>query len=121
MKDNVVYDWFQFPSNGKPYPKQVIVRALGGPQHQLFQFPSNGKPYPKCLLKVLFQVRLSVSIPFKRETISKVEQRYASSYYIRVSIPFKRETISKALHALREKRVLFYEFQFPSNGKPYPK
>ena len=36
---------FQFPSNGKVYPKYKVVKAwVLNPK---FQFPSNGKVYPK--------------------------------------------------------------------------
>ena len=67
---------FQFPSNGKVYPKNPNPRlqTIHNPQ---FQFPSNGKVYPKS--KSLAKRRINsicVSIPFKRESISKdIEHR----------------------------------------------
>ena len=37
-----------------------------------------------------------------------------------VSIPFKRESISKVIEKQKALDIIF-EFQFPSNGKAYPK
>ena len=37
---------FQFPSNGKAYPKPAQVLAFLA-DNEMFQFPSNGKAYPK--------------------------------------------------------------------------
>ena len=87
---------FQFPSNGKAYPKSDAADTLMAnhsfnslqtgkhiqssnhlqPHYQiiLFQFPSNGKAYPKY--PAIFHIhvcRAKVSIPFKRESISKGE------------------------------------------------
>ena len=112
---------FQFPSNGKVYPKTASAGTPRG--NPKFQFPSNGKVYPKLAL-LLFPVNKrysfnslqtgkyiqsnahnawksdlsgSVSIPFKRESISKESGKMETSkspiQY--VSIPFKRESISK--------------------------
>ena len=91
--------------------------------------------------------RINVSIPFKRETISK-GWIYAAQMMGRatwVSIPFKRESISKVLVGLMWMQTInsfnslqtgnhiqssmsrltiktkLHRFQFPSNGKPYPK
>ena len=61
-----------------------------------FQFPSNGKVYPK------------------RRNSSPGRNRGGG-----VSIPFKRESISKAENSGCKRGG--YEFQFPSNGKVYPK
>ena len=38
----------------------------------VFQFPSNGKAYPKRLRQIYADWSHNVSIPFKRESISKV-------------------------------------------------
>ena len=62
-----------------------------------FQFPSNGKAYPKTYRVFYFRrCRHSVSIPFKRESISKV-------------------------NACKQRGNHDDQFQFPSNGKAYPK
>ena len=86
---------FPFPSNGKAYPK-TIENEFPIPLDR-FPFPSNGKAYPKLFLlgrKVLRMLR--VSIPFKRESISKGYHRELHrGNGGRVSIPFKRESISK--------------------------
>ena len=74
---------FQFPSNGKVYPKNrschtsVVILYL-------FQFPSNGKVYPKVSETGLVdeqENRCFVSIPFKRESVSKVTERKPSKAY----------------------------------------
>ena len=65
-----------------------------------FQFPSNGKAYPKLRPAVRPPRRFTrVSIPFKRESISKALILILiniNSCNETVSIPFKRESISKA-------------------------
>ena len=138
---------FQFPSNGKAYPKFLaltLALILVG-----FQFPSNGKAYPKTsmtfvdtvvpagtksfnslqtgrhiqrILLFVIGTTTCVSIPFKREGISKVIRSGVLNRFVRcfnslqtgrhiqrlfdttfaseastilVSIPFKREGISK--------------------------
>ena len=66
-----------------------------------FQFPSNGKSYPKVFdSNTLSDIENKcVSIPFKREIISKVcLTNIASGTRNTVSIPFKREIISKVHH-----------------------
>ena len=87
---------FQFPSNGKAYPKMTTAEINDFVAKQ-FQFPSNGKAYPKfCYQFIGFGTRCCVSIPFKRESISKgVKQG---------------RTLTRTT-----------QFQFPSNGKAYPK
>ena len=69
---NVRYEnWFQFPSNGKAYPKE-IHRGIRGGECPPFQFPSNGKAYPKLVIVMVEgRPRKTVSIPFKRESVSK--------------------------------------------------
>ena len=138
--------WFQFPSNGKAYPKSESTSPLGkdakkfqfpsngkaDPKYDeahrvitdtsTFQFPSNGKAYPKTYFCFRHTgIRQQVSIPFKRESVSKdVSARIAKEKKATaVSIPFKRESGSKV-------ELAFYVvcdvwFQFPSNGKAYPK
>ena len=64
---------FQFPSNGKAYPKAVYPRKWDKLPDLVFQFPSNGKAYPKTGSRdkvKLVSLRI-VSIPFKRESVSK--------------------------------------------------
>ena len=60
---------FQFPSNGKAYPK--INQAIRTYKLLKFQFPSNGKAYPKATYGTDKTPVTDVSIPFKREGISK--------------------------------------------------
>ena len=66
---------FQFPSNGKVYPKPTTAERYVTETTE-FQFPSNGKAYPKYKLLTFDRGRSSkVSIPFKRESVSKVKER----------------------------------------------
>ena len=62
---------FPFPSNGKAYPKTRSAGILQ-PKYTVFPFPSNGKAYPKEQATANEQVNANeVSIPFKRESLSK--------------------------------------------------
>ena len=88
---------------------------------------------------------IPVSIPFKRESVSKagrdvvyhlsgpqsfnslqtgkrIQSFLAQTIMIfkEVSIPFKRESVSKAI-GLANPYLISLSFQFPSNGKAYPK
>ena len=63
---------------------------------------------------------LSVSIPFKRESISEQKgDKNEKHHYERVSIPFKRESISELCWRTTKERRHAGKFQFPSNGKAY--
>ena len=87
----------------------------------MFQFPSNGKAYPKFAKTRWTYSRNTVSIPFKRESVSKeCRRRVPSQIWNCVSIPFKRESVSKG-HPGLSPDALPVSFQFPSNGKAYPK
>ena len=95
FEDGTIINLFQFPSNGKVYPKHVeLLHELG--HEPRFQFPSNGKVYPKPAKRGDRKIYLEVSIPFKRESLSKVGTN--DCHYTNKD-----------------------EFQFPSNGKVYPK
>ena len=62
---------FQFPSNGKAYPKfSVDICRLGG---DCFCFNSlqTGKHIQSKFLTGILKSEVGVSIPFKRESISK--------------------------------------------------
>ena len=61
-----------------------------------------------------------VSIPFKREGVSKESCLLRHVEIVAVSIPFKREGVSKVVstNSNYSERI---KFQFPSNGKVYPK
>ena len=168
MKCSKVLIPFQFPSNGKAYPKffTVLIVASGFicfnslqtgkhiqsiqpsvyflQREDKFQFPSNGKAYPKSD-PIDWVGHDRVSIPFKRESISKVNLLIEQRPSLEVSIPFKRESISKefaeAVASLGDlsgfnslqtgKRIQSRmrrtgtmksrKFQFPSNGKADPK
>ena len=88
-----------------------------------FQFPSNGKVYPKW--DALEQARNHkgfVSIPFKREGISKAIKIFADTLnYILFQFPSNGKVYPKSVF----QRICLVEgknpFQFPSNRKVYPK
>ena len=111
---------FRFPSNGKAYPKNLQITMKSG--KKVFPFPSSGKAYPKehrhCRLdcrrssfdslrtgkRIQRSITIStragnscVSIPFKRESVSKeVTMRFdGDDIEVSVSIPFQRESVSK--------------------------
>ena len=136
---------FQFPSNGKAYPKRG-QRMNTTYKCWEFQFPSNGKAYPKEGIITFVSYFISVSIPFQRESLSKVNLDEYNENLLngKVSIPFQRESLSKGTWAQpihihthvsipfqreslsKVKWFLSWElcdklFQFPSNGKAYPK
>ena len=112
---------FQFPSNGKAHGKNAITLlpnttdmtcfnslqtgkhmerlagAFGWVIEKMFQFPSNGKAHGKNRRVASQGVEwIRVSIPFKRESTSKVISHQNISICISsVSIPFKRESTLK--------------------------
>ena len=159
---------FQFPSNGKVYPKFINNKNLGSSPLS-FNSLQTGKYIQSLFYLNCIQLNMSfnslqtgkyiqskafgyagrsrsvsfnslqtgkyiqrrrkhmkhsrccsVSIPFKRESISKGKfSTHDRLTNLSVSIPFKRESISKALQERSFFRILM--FQFPSNGKVYPK
>ena len=114
-------NWFQFPSNGKPYPKKELsmskhrygrigfnslqtgnpiqskVTQHGNDYKVSFNSLQTGNPIQRDSQSAEFGVGVTVSIPFKRETLSKVHWTEAEmrAQNCIVSIPFKRETLSK--------------------------
>ena len=89
----------------------------------LFQFPSNGKTYPK-VAQANDEFRKRVS--FNSLQTGKGIQRHVRvpvsslALLVAVSIPFKRERVSKVSKGFDLVRLTSM-FQFPSNGKGYPK
>ncbi len=86
---------FQFPSNGKVYPKAQASQSAA----PILSFNSlqTGKYIQRHKSKTRFSKSARVSIPFKRESISKGKKIRAAKMQakLNVSIPFKRESISK--------------------------
>ena len=54
---------FQFPSNGKAYPKLLIKGSSNSFRQLTFQFPSNGKAYPKCFNQEVGQAQAKFQFP----------------------------------------------------------
>ena len=88
---------FQFPSNGKAYPKVTSPEEMELAKMK-FPFPSNGKAYPKFNPHPHPHFSAFVSIPFKRESVSK--------------------EVTKDGVVMATGNTTF---PFPSNGKAYPK
>ena len=112
---------FQFPSNGKVYPKSNGEK-IEEFELTLFQFPSNGKVYPKDSIVVFYILKRIVSIPFKRESISK--ETPPSRRWPWMSYSFNSLQTGKYIQRLQRffcTGQISTEFQFPSNGKVYPK
>ena len=112
---------FQFPSNGKAYPK--IMNQTMDKVRDVFQFPSNGKAYPK-IKKNINPMRLMMWGFNSLQTGKPIQSTPYSPrprWNVRVSIPFKRESLSKEPPTWRDRDRLRHKFQFPSNGKAYPK
>ena len=98
---------FQFPSNGKAYPKPKGpgIASTASTKSPKFQFPSNGKAYPKYSYRIRWNSTVGeVSIPFKRESLSKALWRQSRQRSLFVSIPFKRESLSKVERIKRSRR-----------------
>ena len=68
----------------------------------------------------LKRISALVSIPYEREGISKDHCVSLFDYTGWVSIPYEREGISKDAF-LRRHSTNTLKFQFPTNGKAYPK
>ena len=116
---------FQFPSNGKAYPKPALLGGVRDTRTRTFQFPSNGKAYPKLTIETQAteeQVFVWVSIPFKRESLSKVAERNRGCQLIHwFQFPSNGKAYPKRLSVKSGKGKFTILFQFPSNGKAYPK
>ena len=116
---------FNSLQTGKRIQSDFAEERKISPNEFLFQFPSNGKADPKDEYGEDLYRDFDVSIPFKRESGSKVDAPHISfNATTAVSIPFKRESGSKEKKRLVkmangvDKVILF---QFPSNGKADPK
>ena len=92
---------FQFPSNGKAYPKWYRYWAIYRFWKRLFQFPSNGKAYPKESIWIRPSHEPGNYHGFNSLQTGKPIQRKHQPknlwLILFVSIPFKRESLSKAI------------------------
>ena len=81
-----------------------------------------GKPIQSRRDSNRIMARLGVSIPYERESLSKGFGKITlpTNMVILVSIPYERESLSKADRAEVEAQRRA-KFQFPTNGKAYPK
>ena len=89
-------DSFQFPSNGKAYPKSF--RFLSHLAFCKFQFPSNGKAISKVM---------------KTGVATRSTQRF--------QFPSNGKVYPKVVVPEAPPGFMYDPFQFPSNGKAYPK
>ena len=124
MKSGVQERQFQFPSNGKAYPKQQRWWQQRWWRRR-FNSLQTGKPIQrKSNEKYLhFKREYFVSIPFKRESLSKVTNGTLYGYAELVfQFPSNGKAYPKHLTMTElDFRLFLNEFQFPSNGKAYPK
>ena len=111
---------FQFPSNGKVYPKQprLSERLILEPG---FQFPSNGKAYPKLKSK---SSKLIGRPCFNSLQTGKHIQSFRTAWgrnskRIQFQFPSNGKAYPKVITSFRSSGEIL--FQFPSNGKAYPK
>ncbi len=87
-----------------------------------FQFPTNRKAYPKSTASSsLASTGRIVSIPYERESISKV--KIAETCWWKKTSEFQFPTNGKAYPKYYNLNYHNYpeKFQFPTNGKAYPK
>ena len=112
---------FQFPSNGKAYPKNYCEKAGIDREQVSIPFKRESLSKANTMVDTMNGGEVYVSIPFKRESLSK-EQKKPRQMPKRkkVSIPFKRESLSKVINRINNNEASIM-FQFPSNGKAYPK
>ena len=114
-------DSFQFPSNGKVYPKRLTELTEELDSSERFQFPSNGKVYPKCSDSRTCRIGFC----FNSLQTGKCIQRNSllslllPSRKCFNSLQTGKCIQSKAAEILAE--INREKFQFPSNGKVYPK
>ena len=111
---------FQFPSNGKVYPKvmahSTVMKMLGS-----FNSLQTGKCIQRSYIVTVIAHFNQVSIPFKRESVSKavfaasVEERYAGFNSLQTGkcIQSRIANLNFPINSI--------SFNFPSNGKVYPK
>ena len=116
------YYWFQFPSNGKAYPKLGLVPRLAAP---CVSIPFKRESVSKAFIFVSIVVGLIVSIPFKRESVSKAfVGPHRGHWPLNRGQRFNSLQTGKRIQSRDEVREAAQEalkFQFPSNGKAYPK
>ena len=113
---------FQFPSNGKAYPKGRECRHRRfHPRRISFNSLQTGKRIQSTRRHSYCVLRNKVSIPFKRESVSKGET--SSQPNVRRKQLFQFPSNGKAYPKQYRKsgRIKGEKFQFPSNGKAYPK
>ena len=114
---------FNSLQTGKPIQRGSFSPRKGT-KSRSFQFPSNGKAYPKASDRSMHRLSANepVSIPFKRESLSK--GRGNSLIISKRCIPFQFPSNGKAYPKTKNTQRLltgWRQFQFPSNGKAYPK
>ena len=111
----------QFPSNGKAYPKQYgnsLVSAVA----QSFNSLQTGKRIQRKWCPSSLRPRFPyVSIPFKRESVSKgIGMATVVDSGTKFQFPSNGKAYPKLI-CIRESKGTRLMFQFPSNGKAYPK
>ena len=109
---------FQFPSNGKAYPKAIFPGSAVSWPTRSFNSLQTGKRIQSLIIMQDALENFSVSIPFKRESVSKAGS-VLEAYTI---IGFNSLQTGKRIQSRKRAWGIHnHRFQFPSNGKAYPK
>ena len=118
MKQPVVL--FQFPPNGKAYPKS-IGRDCHRQTSRQFQFPPNGKAYPKPKGTRLTDFRdYKFQFPPNGKAYPK-DTEYAIELQFLKEFQFPPNGKAYPKYKKQEEINPQPKFQFPPNGKAYPK
>ena len=108
---------FQFPSNGKAYPKYIVALIELEDRYGFNSLQTGNRIRRSHQQSAISNQQRGVSVK-RKLLIAERQQPTAGSHY---SIPFKRESISKGEQESSQQRTRKTAFQFPSNGKAYPK
>ena len=113
---------FQFPSNGKVYPKENIERSETAAREEGFNSLQTGKCIQRSCGAMTNHTanHEAVSIPFKRESVSKVKVLPITTLDGSCFNSLQTgKCIQSCFGICRSGKLI--KFQFPSNGKVYPK
>ena len=113
---------FQFPTNGKAYPKSV-KDATQKVHLSQFQFPTNGKAYPKEMLSKAYSIGLLVlfQFPTNGKAYPKPWKQPEHTWCYTFQFPTNGKAYPKGLKPNTQDGKNQFVFQFPTNGKAYPK
>ena len=94
---------FQFPSNGKAYPKQKEDRPFDPKTLNKFQFPSNGKAYPKIVVVILRLLEMRTSFN-SLQTGKRIQRLCAIGVATIAAVSFNSLQTGKRIQRQRRRR-----------------